>query len=265
MVDFLDRIVADKRRRLAARAATLEPRPVVGRSTRPFAARLKHQGLSVIAEIKRRSPSKGSLRENLDPASVAVEFEVHGAAALSVLTEESFFAGSDSDLVEARAAKALPVLRKDFVIHPDQVRESRQIGADAVLLIVRLLDSALLSELIDLATEIGLDALVEVHSEAELETALDSGASLIGVNARDLETFEVDLSVALRIGKQIPEDRVAIAESGIRGPQQLRQLVDSRFDACLIGEQLMRAVSPGLELRRLIAASRGAETGEDRA
>ena len=258
MSDFLERIVATKRDEIALRRREVPVERLAeapGSSPRGFSAALKAcEEISIIAEIKRRSPSKGPLREGLDPTVLARNFEAGGAIALSVLTDGPFFGGCDADLAAARAATSLPVLRKDFTIDPYQIFEARHLGADAVLLIVRLLDPDRLSGMLALSRELGLDALVEVHSEGELEAAVECGASIIGVNSRDLTTFETNLEVALRLRARIPDDRISVAESGIRDADDVNRLRAAEFDACLIGETLIRASDPGTALRQLRGA-----------
>jgi indole-3-glycerol phosphate synthase len=222
-------------------------------AVRPFAAALaRPDEMRVIAEHKRRSPSRGAIREDLAPADVARRYEAAGAAALSVLTDEPFFGGRLEHLREARAATALPALRKDFVVDPWQVAEARAAGADAVLLIVAALADDELLTLLDEAREIGVDALVEVHDQRELERALDAGARVVGVNNRDLRTLSVSLETSLALAPRIPDDVVAVAESGIKSGQDLKRLREAGFDACLVGEHLMAAPDPGAALRRLL-------------
>ncbi|HJR26320.1 MAG TPA: indole-3-glycerol phosphate synthase TrpC, partial [Acidimicrobiales bacterium] len=210
---------------------------------RGFAAALRTRAteLAVIAEVKRRSPSKGDLAADLDPAGTARDYEAGGAACLSVLTDEEFFGGSAADLQAARAAVEVPVLRKDFTVDPRDVADARAMGADAVLLIVAALDDAELRDLHALAGELGLDVLVEVHDEAELERALAVGASVVGVNQRDLVTFEVDHERAARVGRAMPDGVVRVAESGIRGPEDAVALADAGFHAVLVGESVVTA------------------------
>lgn len=196
--------------------------------------------VAVIAEFKRRSPSAGELAGDADPVEVAEAYGRGGAAALSVLTDEPYFGGRLEDLRAAREASGLPVLRKDFVIDPLQVLEGRAAGADAVLLIVRALSGAQLEELLAAAREVGVDALVEVHDADELETALSSGAAVIGVNARDLSTFEIDLERSEELVGRIPSDRVAVAESGVEGPEDVERMGRAGADAVLVGSTLMR-------------------------
>lgn len=213
------------------------------------------EAVSVIAEIKRRSPSKGDLRPNLDPASLAREYEQGGAACLSVLTDSDWFGGSPTDLQQARTATALPVLRKDFTIDPRDVLDARIMGADCVLLIVAALTDRELYDYLNLAQKVGLNALVEVNSKAELETALSAGAKMVGVNQRDLVTFEVDRSRAARLVPLMPQGIVRVAESGIKGPEDVARLQDSGYHAVLVGETLVRSANPQAEVRSLTQAS----------
>jgi indole-3-glycerol phosphate synthase len=206
---------------------------------------------AVIAEAKRASPSKGVLREQFDAAEIAESYAGGGAAALSVLTDHAFFHGSLADLVQARAACALPVLRKDFVIDRYQVDEARAHGADCVLLIAAVLEDAQMRELESAALEHGMDVLIEVHDERELERALQLHGRLIGVNNRDLRSFDVDLSATLRLLASIPSDRLVVTESGILEPADVRRMREAGVHAFLVGEALMRAADPGAELQRL--------------
>ncbi|MGH9085318.1 MAG: indole-3-glycerol phosphate synthase TrpC [Acidimicrobiales bacterium] len=210
-------------------------------------------GVAVIAEVKRRSPSKGDLSPDLDPVELAQAYEAGGAACLSVLTDEAFFGGSAADLAAARGAVGLPVLRKDFTVDPRDVCDARVMGADAVLLIVAALDDAELADLHALARDLGLDVLVEVHDEPELSRALAVGATLIGVNQRDLVTFEVDHARAVRVAAAMPGGVIRVAESGIRGPDDVAALADAGFDAVLVGESLVTSGDP----RAAVAALRG--------
>jgi indole-3-glycerol phosphate synthase len=258
MATYLDRILAAHRARAAADERALAPLVVEARAqarARGFAGALRDaEGLAVIAEVKRRSPSKGDLAVGLDPAALAAAYERGGAACLSVLTDRDFFGGSPDDLRAARAATHLPVLRKDFTVSPADVCDARIMGADAVLLIAAALDDGELAELHGLAVEVGLDALVEVHDEAELERALAVGADLIGVNQRDLVTFEVDNARAERVGAAMPGGVVRVAESGVRGPEDAAALAGAGFDAVLVGELLVTSGDPGAA----VAALRGA-------
>lgn len=209
------------------------------------------EGLAVIAEVKRRSPSKGDLNPDLDPAAVAGAYAAGGAACLSVLTDRDFFGGSPADLQAARAAVTLPVLRKDFTVSPADVCDARLMGADAVLLIVAALDDAELRDFRVLAGEVGLDALVEIHDEAELDRALAAGATLIGVNQRDLFTFQVDHARALRVAQAIPDSVLKVAESGIHTPTDAKSLAAAGYHAILVGESLVTSPDPTQSLRAL--------------
>ena len=200
--------------------------------------------LAVISEIKRRSPSKGDLNPDLDPASMAKVYEAGGASCLSVLTDSEFFGGSVADLQAARAACELPVLRKDFTVSAFDVADARLMGADCVLLIAAAMRPCILADLHALAVDLGLDVLVEVHDQTELETALKADATMIGVNQRDLFTFEVDHARAVRLAKVIPDGVVKIAESGVRGADDARMLRDAGYDAILVGETLVTAADP---------------------
>lgn len=222
----------------------------VGRRTADMPSPLHHD-LAVIAEVKRRSPSKGPLAIDLDPAEVAEAYAAGGAACLSVLTDEEFFGGSPADLVAARDASGLPVLRKDFTVGPVDVLDARLMGADAVLLIVAALSDEELVSLYELAENVGIDALVEVHDGAELERALALGLGLIGVNQRDLTTFEIDPARAEQLAARIPDGVVAIAESGIRGPDDARRLADAGYDAILVGESVVTSEDRAAAVRSM--------------
>lgn len=220
---------------------------------RGFASALRgRQRLGVIAEIKRRSPSKGDLNIGLDPAELAPMYETGGAACLSVLTDVEGFGGSVSDLQTAGASCSLPVLRKDFTVSELDVVDARLMGADCVLLIAAALTSAELSRFHALAVDIGLDVLVEIHDEAELEHALAADATLIGVNQRDLVTFEVDHERAVRMGGVIPDHALKIAESGVRHADDARMLEHAGYDAVLVGETLVTSGDPAAAIRDLI-------------
>ena len=245
---ILDEILANKRQEVAAR-----------RVLRSFNSMLRQPGVSVIAEFKRRSPSGGLIRPDAAPADVARLYAQGGARALSVLTDARYFGGSDADLIEARGATTLPVLRKDFVVEEFQIREARALGADAILLIVRALSDSDLRSFLRLARELGMDALVETHSADEVERALDAGAEIIGVNNRDLDTLTTDVTLAPRLRRLVPADHVFVAESGVSTPEQIRILADAGVDAVLIGESLLRATDPGATLAELVAA--GAPSG----
>jgi indole-3-glycerol phosphate synthase len=208
--------------------------------------------VNVIAEIKRRSPSKGIIREKFDPAAIASSYERAGAAALSVLTEEDHFDGSLDHLMAARGAAALPVLRKDFLFDPYQVYETAVAGASAVLLIVAILDEDMLIRLSEIARSLGLASLVEVHTEAEMRRAIKSGAEIIGVNNRDLTSFNVDLNTSLKLARDAPPDVALVSESGIRTRQDISALKGAGFDAFLVGELLMSSQEPGEALKSLL-------------
>jgi indole-3-glycerol phosphate synthase len=252
---YLDKILEDHRAQAAADQRPLGPLVEAARAAAPargFGTALRAAtGLGVISEIKRRSPSKGALAVDLDPSDVARSYERGGATCLSVLTDERWFGGSAADLAAARAAVDLPVLRKDFTVDPRDVCDARLMGADCVLLIAAALDDAELSELHQLATEVGIDALVEVHDEAEVERALSVGARLVGVNQRDLVTFEVDTDRAVRVAPAIPAGVVRVAESGIRGPGEARRLAAAGYDAVLVGEALVTSGDPEQAVRAL--------------
>jgi indole-3-glycerol phosphate synthase len=256
-VTYLDRIVARHREVAAADSRRFDGLLAATRALdppRPFRdALITDDGITVIAEIKRRSPSKGDLHADLDPAALAAAYAAGGAACLSVLTDEEFFGGSPADLGAARAATALPALRKDFTVDARDVADARLMGADAVLLIVAALAAAELAEFHALAVDLGLTALVEVHDEAELEVALAAGASVVGVNQRDLVTFEVDHQRAERVGRAIPDGVVKVAESGVRDADDAARLADAGFDALLVGESLVTAADPAAALRELRA------------
>jgi indole-3-glycerol phosphate synthase len=260
MTDILQRIVAVKREEVAAaqalrdlasmRAAALERRDV-----RAFEAALRRrtgQGrAAVIAEIKKASPSKGVLREHFVPTAIAASYAKHGAACLSVLTDERFFQGSAAYLHDARAACDLPALRKDFIIDEYQVHQSRALGADCILLIVACLDDAQMAEFEACAHQLGMGVLVEVHDEAELERALRLKTPLVGINNRNLRTFEVSLQTSLSLRSRLPADRLLVTESGILVPSDVQRLRAAGIHAFLVGEAFMRATDPGQALAQL--------------
>jgi indole-3-glycerol phosphate synthase len=256
MRDLLRSIVDAKR---AARASRPGDR-LVDRTPpgppRDFGRALDASGLAIVAEIKRRSPSAGALRTDLEPTSFARIFESAGAAALSVLTEPSFFGGSLDDLVAARQTIGLPVLRKDFLLDPSEIEESRRAGADAVLLIARILGPGQLDELAAAADEAGLTYVVEAHDERDLARAIDHPRAVIGINSRDLDTLAIDLDRALALRSSVPAGRRTLAESGVRTRAQLRRVAERGFDALLVGEALMRAADPGAALAELVAEAR---------
>jgi indole-3-glycerol phosphate synthase len=256
---YLDRIVDAHRVAAASDQRSADTLRVAALAmvdpTRGFAAALRQPALSVIAEIKRRSPSKGDLFSGLDPATVARQYEEGGASCMSVLTDNEHFGGSVSDLQVARAAVSLPVIRKDFTVDVRDVFDARLMGADCVLLIAAALTDAELREFHDAATDVGLDALVEIHDEAELERALAVGATLVGVNQRDLHTFQVDQERAVRVGQAMPSSVVRVAESGVRGPEDAAALFAAGFDAVLVGESLVTSGDPASATRSLREAS----------
>ena len=244
MATYLDTILAVHRSKAIADSRDLDELRASASScgpTRNFAKHLRGDELSVIAEIKRRSPSKGELGGNLDASTVAQEYERGGAAALSVLTDQEHFDGSVEDLVAARAAGTLPVLRKDFCVDERHIYDARIMGADAILLIVAALSDEELSRFAQIARDLEIAALVEVHDEREAARALESGAVIIGVNQRDLVSFEVDHERAVRVGASLPESVIKVAESGVRGPRDAVALRDVGFDAVLVGETLVTA------------------------
>jgi indole-3-glycerol phosphate synthase len=218
---------------------------------RSFRHALTGPAPAIIAEIKKASPSAGLIREDFDPVGMANEYQNSGAAALSVITEVQHFRGGLETLARLRWSAKIPLLRKDFVIDPYQILEARHTGADAVLLIAVLLDTATLKNLREESERYGMEALVEVHNEAELTRAVDAGATLIGVNNRDLRSFEVSLDIALDLARMIPKNVLAVAESGIRTAEDLGRLRDAGYVGFLVGEHLMRSPSPGAALRAL--------------
>jgi indole-3-glycerol phosphate synthase len=264
MADILQRILAVKAKEITAAkthhplsamriaaAAMPDPRDFVG----ALRAKVAAGEAAVIAEIKKASPSRGVLREDFDPAAIAASYAGHGAACLSVLTDEQFFQGSAESLRRARAACSLPVLRKDFMLDAYQVYEACAMGADCILLIVAALNPRRMAELAALATDLGMAVLVEVHNTAELDRALALKTPLIGVNNRNLRTFETRLDVTLGLLKRIPPDRIVITESGILQPEDVSVMRANGVDCFLIGEAFMRAPDPGVELARLFTAS----------
>ena len=264
MPDILQRILAVKAKEVAAAktqrplsamriaaAAMPEPRDFAG----ALRAKVAVGEAAVIAEIKKASPSRGVLREDFDPAAIAASYAGHGAACLSVLTDQQFFQGSADYLRSARAACSLPVLRKDFMLDAYQVYEASAMGADCILLIVAALNPRRMQELAAIATDLGMAVLVEVHNSVELDRALELKTPLIGINNRNLHTFETRLDVTLGLVKRIPPDRIVITESGILQPADVSLMRDNGVDCFLVGEAFMRAPDPGAELARLFGAS----------
>lgn len=260
---ILDAILAHKRREIEERKQRCSldelERAIAAASgstaSRDFRRALRQPGVALIAEIKRRSPSGGELRPDASAAELAAVYARAGAAALSVLTDNRYFGGEDADLQAARQASGLPVLRKDFLVDSYQVYETRAIGADAVLLIVRALEQTELERLLALAHQLGLEALVETHSAEEVDRAVAAGARIVGVNNRDLDTLVTDPSLAPRLRQRVPRECVFVAESGISQPRQIEELAGAGVDAVLIGEALLRAPEPGAKLAELVAAA----------
>ncbi|WP_395700521.1 indole-3-glycerol phosphate synthase TrpC [Aquabacterium sp.] len=262
MSDILQRIVAVKREEVAAARRlrdlhSLRAEAAARHDTRGFAAALRARlaagQAAVIAEIKKASPSKGVIREHFVPAEIAASYARHGATCLSVLTDAPFFQGSAAYLQQARAACALPVLRKDFMIDPYQVYEARAMGADCILLIAACLDDAEMADLEACALDLGLDVLVEVHDGDELERALKLRTPLVGINNRNLKTFEVSLDTTLGLLPQVPADRLLVTESGILAAADVQRMRARNVHAFLVGEAFMRAEEPGEALAALLA------------
>ena len=254
---ILDDIVEVKRREVAARkiktplsalTAAIEGMP----PTRDFRRALGGGDCAIIAEVKRRSPSRGIIREDFDPVRIAGEYERHGAAAVSVLTDETFFGGSNADLTAVKGAISLPVLRKEFIIDPWQIYETRAIGADALLLIAAILGENQLREYRELAASLGLASLVEVHDRTELEAALRTDAEIIGINNRDLKTFSTDIRTSLTLAPLVPSDRIVVSESGIRSRAEIEILMKAGVRTFLIGEALVAAPDRGVKLREFL-------------
>jgi indole-3-glycerol phosphate synthase len=262
MADILEKIVAVKRDEVAAAKKRVPPDAMRADAqsrvlTRDFAgalrARVAAGKAAVIAEIKKASPSKGVIREDFVPADIAQSYAEHGAACLSVLTDRQFFQGGVDYLKQARASCDLPVLRKDFMVDPYQVYESRAMGADCILLIVACLEDAQMAELEAVARSLDMAVLVEVHDGAELERALKLKTPLIGINNRNLRTFEVSLDTTLELMKGVPDDRLLVTESGILAPADVKRMREAGIHAFLVGEAFMRADDPGAALAKLFA------------
>jgi indole-3-glycerol phosphate synthase len=241
------------RRRAARPVAEVTSRAAAAPPPRDLAAALRGPGLAVIAEMKPRSPSRGPLTDDYRPAERAGAYRDGGASAVSVLTHEDGFGGSPEHLPLARAASGLPVLRKDFIVDEYQILEARALGADAVLLIVACLPGPRLAELLGRTRELGMEALVETHDADEVDTALAAGATVIGVNHRDLRDFSIDRTLSARLRPRVGAGRVLVAESGIRDARDARELAQAGVDAVLVGELLMRADDPGATIKELIA------------
>jgi indole-3-glycerol phosphate synthase len=256
--DILARIVAKKREELTRGVQPISEwergAEVWAGRRRDFTAALEGRAPAIIAEVKKASPSKGVLVQGFDLVRTASVYQHGGAAAVSVLTDESFFQGSLADLEAARGAIALPVLRKDFTIAHEHVLEAAAHGADAILLIAAILDAREIRDFREAAARYGMAALVEVHNRRELDVAIEAGAQLIGVNNRDLSTFEVTLETSLRLAEHMPPGALLVSESGIHGPQDIANLREAGYSAFLVGEHLMRSGDPSAALARLVAA-----------
>jgi indole-3-glycerol phosphate synthase len=250
----LDKIIAHKKIEIEHRRRSIPLAELQSGSypkCRDFTAALGKKGLSVIAEIKRRSPSAGAINHWADPAYIARQYESGGARAISVLTDWKFFGGKVADIIKAKRAVRLPVLCKDFIVDEYQIFESRLAGADAIILIARILEARTLARFIALAGGMRMACLVEVRNRQDIDKALTSGAEIIGINNRDLRTMRVDLAVSLKLKKLIPADRMTVSESGISSRREVRLLADAGFDAVLIGETLMKSLNPAKRLKGL--------------
>jgi indole-3-glycerol phosphate synthase len=260
MSDILERILARKREEVADRKAAWPLQKMRSHASETptsrgfeasLRARVRAGQPAVIAEVKKASPSKGVIRPNFDPVAIALSYASGGAACLSVLTDEDFFQGHDRYLTQARHACVLPVLRKDFTVDPYQIYEARELGADCILLIVAALPDSRLSEFTDLALELGIDVLMEVHDGEELERALSTRASLIGINNRNLRTFETSLDTTLGLMDRIPDSKLLVTESGIATREDVDRMRAAGVHSFLVGETFMRAADPGAELEKL--------------
>lgn len=254
---FLQKILETKREEIQERKVLLplsELKRRLAESPPPldFDGAIRSRDRALVAEVKRSSPSRGRIREDFDPVAIARIYAEGGAAAVSVLTESRFFEGRDSFLRDIRQNVNLPLLRKDFIIDPYQIYETRFLGGDALLLITRALDDGRLKEFIRLSSELGLASLVEIHDEADLEKALSSGAGIIGINNRDLSTFATDLEVSLRLAPLVPQGRTVISESGIRSRSDIQRLESAGIHAFLVGETLMREKDIGRKMKELL-------------
>ena len=260
--DILKKIIARKIEEIAeckqqCALPEMRERAQAADACRGFVAAMQNKvaagDAAVIAEIKKSSPSKGLMREHFVPAEIAVSYEQGGAACLSILTDKDFFQGSEDYLQQARAASSLQIIRKDFMVAPYQIYESRVINADCVLLIAACLTKDQMQELAGIAQEVGLDVLVEVHNEEELGRALTLNTRLLGINNRDLHSFEVSLENTFKLLDQIPEDRIVVTESGIHTPDDVKAMQAKTVNSVLVGEAFMRAKNPGDELKRLFS------------
>lgn len=254
MTDYLDEIVAYKRSHRSQPVPDLERRVASAPEPRPFLDVLGTYRTVVIAESKKASPSRGVLTENYDPIKLAALYQEAAAAAISVLTDERFFQGSMADLEAVRATVEIPVLRKDFTLDHQDLLEARAAGADMVLLIARILSREQLRDLLNEASDLGMDALVEIHDQADVDSALNTGARLIGINNRDLSTFDIDLAVTERLIQEIPSQIAVVSESGIFSGNDVARLREIGVRAVLVGEALIRADDPAALLRELVDA-----------
>lgn len=258
MTDILQEIVAAKRRHIERSRSERSEHDVrnaaaAASAPRDFAARLRQPGtIQLVAEVKKASPSAGVIRSDFDPVAIGRTYEAHGAACISVLTDTPYFQGSLDDLRQVRAAVAVPVLRKDFILEPYQLYEARAAGADAVLLIAECLDDSRLPSLVAETHQLGMTPLVEIYERDNLARVLDAGARVVGVNNRNLKTFEVDLDHTLRIRREVPRDCILVGESGIRTTQDVRRLEEAGVDAVLVGETLMRSEDIGAAVDDLL-------------
>ncbi|KHF24148.1 indole-3-glycerol phosphate synthase TrpC [Solemya velum gill symbiont] len=260
--DILKKIVARKLEEIAERIAVVDLDAIIAKAkeaevprgfSRAIEEKINAGKAGVIAEIKKASPSKGVLREDFDPAEIARSYEWGGAACLSILTDKDFFQGAEEYLVEASAACSLPVIRKDFIIDPYQVYEARAIGADCILLIAACLEDAQMRNLNTLAHQLGMDVLIEVHDAEELERALPLNNRLIGINNRNLRTFDVSLQTTIDLLEMIPDDRIVVTESGIHSREDVKLMRDNSINAFLVGEAFMRTPNPGKTLAELFS------------
>ena len=258
--DILKKIIRRKKQEIAERQKIVSLQQIISRSqeaspvrgfVKSMQRRLDAGDAAVIAEIKKASPSKGVMRENFNPSEIAKSYQAGGASCLSVLTDIDFFQGADDYLIAARAACKLPVIRKDFIIDPYQVYEARAMGADCILLIVAVLDNQTLNQLYSLATALNMDVLIEVHDKEELLRALPLGASLVGINNRNLRTFETSLNTTIDLLPHIPDDRIVVTESGIHYPDDVALMRENQVNAFLVGEAFMKADDPGMALKSL--------------
>ncbi|TXL02135.1 indole-3-glycerol-phosphate synthase [Methylococcaceae bacterium HT1] len=260
--DILKKILATKAEEVAKRKQRMSVADLAGiisdtETPRGFALALQDKAASkkpaIIAEVKKSSPSKGVIRENFKPVEIAQDYAMSGATCLSVLTDKEYFQGGEVNMQLARQACPLPVLRKDFMIDPYQIHESRALGADCILLIVAALSDTQMHELADTTKELGMDILVEVHDKAEMERALKLDTPLMGINNRNLRTFETSLQTTLNLQAMVPEDRLVITESGIHTPEDVQLMMDNDIYTFLVGEAFMRAEQPGAKMRELFS------------